>query len=100
QPGDRIESVDGQPVKDFIELHDLIASRPGKNVALVLERHGTELTVSTTLGVEDGHGKLGVQSGFPPRKKVGVVTATGRTFVEFGTGVKASLSALGSFFSP
>ena len=100
QPGDRIVSVDDRKVKDFTELHDLIADRPGKTVTLAVDRHGEQLTLNTTLGTEDGHGKLGVQSGFPPRQKVGVVTAAGRTFVEFGTGVKESISALGSFFSP
>ena len=100
QPGDRIVAVDGQTVKDFTELRDLIYVRAGKAVPLVVDRHGEQLTVTTTIGTEDGHGKLGVESGYPPRQKVGVVTATGRTFVEFGSGVKESLSALGSFFSP
>jgi membrane-associated protease RseP (regulator of RpoE activity) len=100
QAGDRITSVDGQPVKDFVQLRDLVYARPGQTVALGVDRHGDDLTLTATLGTEDGHGKLGVENGFPPRQKVGVVTATGRTFVEFGTGVKESLGALGSFFSP
>ena len=100
QPGDRIVAIDDQNVKDFEQLHDLVVARPGKTVALTVQRQGAQFSVTTQLANEDGHGKLGVHSGFPPRQKVGVVTATGRTFVEFGTGVKESLSALGSFFSP
>ena len=99
-PGDRVVSIDGQAVKDFGELHDLVIVRPGKTVAMVIDRHGDRLTLNTTLGTEDGHGKLGVKSGYPPSEKVGLVTATGRTFTEFGVGVRESFSAIGSFFSP
>ena len=100
QPGDRIVAVDGQRVEDFTTLHDFIAARPGKGVSLVVDRHGNEFDVSTTLGIDGGEGRLGIHSGLPPREKIGVVTASGRTFVEFGTGVKESISAIGSFFSP
>jgi membrane-associated protease RseP (regulator of RpoE activity) len=100
QPGDRIESIDGQHVGTFTELRDLVFARPGKTVAMVVSRAGQNIDVTATIGTESGHGKLGVQSGLPPRERVNPITATGRSVAEFGTGVKESFSALGSFFSP
>jgi membrane-associated protease RseP (regulator of RpoE activity) len=101
QPGDRVTSVDGTPITDFSELRDIVTSRPGQPVQLSIDRHGEQLTVTTVLGSEDGKGKLGVQSStLPPSETVGVVTAAGRSFVEFGAGVRESISALGRLFSP
>ena len=100
QSGDRIESIDGQKVDAFTDLHDLVFERPGKTVAMLVDRHGQKVDLTATIGSEGGHGRLGVSSGLPPRERVNPITAAGRSVTEFGTGVRESLSALGSFFSP
>ena len=100
QSGDRVVSVDGETVSDYTQLREKILARPGKQVTLVVDRGGKPITLTPTLASENGQGKLGVQSGLPPRQKVGVITAVGRSFSEFATGTRLSISALGSFFSP
>jgi len=100
QSGDRIETIDGHSVAKFDDLHDLVFAQPGKTVALVVNRHGQRLDLNATIGTESGHGLLGVSSASLPRERVNPITAAGRSVTEFGAGVKESLSALGSFFSP
>ena len=101
QSNDRITSINGAPIDDFDDLRTFVSGRPGDEVTLGVDRGGQQLTVTTTLADENGVGKLGIAaSDFPPSEKVGVVTAVPRAFSEFGTGVRESLSALGSFFSP
>jgi len=100
QSGDRIETIDGHSVAKFDNLHDLVYAQPGKTVALVVNRHGQHLDLNATIGTEAGHGLLGVSSALLPRERVNPITAAGRSVTEFGAGVRASLSALGSFFSP
>jgi membrane-associated protease RseP (regulator of RpoE activity) len=99
QLGDRVAAIDGETVNDFDQLHDLIAARPGKQVPLVIERDGEDRIVQVTLGDQNGQGFLGIQPG-ARREKVGVVTAAGRTVVEFGSAAREAVSELGSFFSP
>jgi membrane-associated protease RseP (regulator of RpoE activity) len=99
QPGDRVISVDGVTVNGYANLRELISARPGRLVSLVVDRHGEQKAIVVTLGNEAGQGRLGVRSGLRP-EKVGVVTAAGRSFVEFGVASKEAVTALGSFFSP
>ncbi|CCM64072.1 site-2 protease family protein [Candidatus Microthrix parvicella] len=49
-PGDRVLSVDGDPVRDLGDLGAEVASRPGETVPLVVERDGRELVLTATLG--------------------------------------------------
>jgi len=49
--GDRILTIDGQPVNDMFDLAGIIASaRPGQTVRLEVLRDGKELTIEATLG--------------------------------------------------
>jgi membrane-associated protease RseP (regulator of RpoE activity) len=99
QAGDRVTVIDGVTVTAFDQLHDLIAQRPGKQVPLVIERGGHDQVVNVTLGTQNGQGFLGIQPG-ARKEKVGVFTAGGRSFTEFGAAAKEAVSELGSFFSP
>jgi membrane-associated protease RseP (regulator of RpoE activity) len=100
QPGDRVLSIDGEPIDSYTRMREIVQPRPGKTVTLDVKRGDHTFTTSATLANENGIGKLGVSSQGPQNEKVGVVTAAGRSVSEFGTGVKDSLGALGKLFSP
>ncbi|MEY2432471.1 MAG: hypothetical protein QOC92_2196 [Acidimicrobiaceae bacterium] len=102
QPGDTIVSVDGIDVSTFEKLHDALVPRAGKPVSLVIDRNGQQIQATTVLGTDTQRGLLGigVRQDFPPRERVGVVTAAGRTVVEFGIAGREAVRELGSFFSP
>lgn len=49
QPGDRIVSIDGDPVATFIDVRVAAAmAKPGKSLDLVIERAGQQLTYTAT----------------------------------------------------
>lgn len=50
QPGDRLVSLNGQPVGQFSSLSGLIQDNAGKPVELVVERDGRQVTLDTTIG--------------------------------------------------
>jgi S1-C subfamily serine protease len=51
QVGDRIVSVDGQPVADTTQLGALLAAHaPGDTITLVVQRAGAELSIAVVLG--------------------------------------------------
>ena len=47
-PGDRVVSIDGQPIDDTRDISTLIRPRVDQNVTIVLERNGEPLTVTAT----------------------------------------------------
>lgn len=47
-PGDRIVSVDGQPVDTFDQVSLVIQGAPGRSIPVVVERDGEELSLSMT----------------------------------------------------
>jgi len=100
RPGDGIVAIDGEHIDTFTQLHDVIAARPGKTVAIVVVRGGHETTLTATIGTQDGHGFLGVEPSNPPTERVNPITAAGRTVTEFGSLSKATVQFMGSFFSP
>ena len=50
QAGDTIVSIDGRPTSSWDEVHAAIVAVPGKTVPIVVERQGTQTTVSATIG--------------------------------------------------
>jgi membrane-associated protease RseP (regulator of RpoE activity) len=46
--GDTIKAIDGKPVRNFADLHDLIAGRPGQTLTMTVERDGKRLDLSAT----------------------------------------------------
>ena len=53
--GDLIEQLNGAPVDDFSELAERISTmKPGEDVSLQVNRAGTSVELSGTLGMEDG----------------------------------------------
>ncbi len=75
--GDRILEVDGQPVKDFPALVQVVQPSPGKTLRFTLERGGQRLVVPVEVEAQREGGKLigriGVQpaatSGIPPEMR-------------------------------
>ncbi len=50
EPGDRLLSIDGEPVDTFADVGPLVVERPGDTLALVVDRDGTSLTLDATIG--------------------------------------------------
>jgi regulator of sigma E protease len=63
--GDRVLGVDGRRPITEVELLAVIESSPERELALVIEREGLELTVAVTPGAEEGKGRIGVYLGPP-----------------------------------
>ena len=58
QPGDRILSVDGQPVKDWVQWVEYIREHPLQKLHLLVDRQGTRLELEVTpRAVTTGEGK-------------------------------------------
>ncbi len=102
QPGDKVVSVDGQAVVHFSDLHDIVVGRKGQTVPIVVERGGSPLTVSATIGERDGVGFLGVQSSSlePTLHKDNAVTAVPRSIAEVAVGSWETIKVIGQKFSP
>jgi len=91
EPGDRILSVDGVPVRHWTAMTGLVRDRAGERIAFVLDRDGAELTRFVTpaavmeedpaTGTEAEVGRVGVRP--PPFAAVGYRT------VSFGEAVEA-----------
>lgn len=64
QPGDRITRIDGETVRHFSDLQQIVAARPGATVDVAFERDGQAREVEVTLASEEAdgvaQGRLGV----------------------------------------
>ncbi len=58
--GDTVVSLAGRDVDSWADLQEAIRANPGNRVPLVVERDGERLTLTVTLGVQEGGGFLGV----------------------------------------
>jgi len=86
QVGDKLVTVDGQPVKDWDSVRTFILDNPGKQVTLVVERAGVQKQLTATLQKRsDGTGYLGVQpaTNHVPATFMGAVSYGGRTTGSF-----------------
>ena len=66
QAGDRILSIDDQPIEDFTVLSSLVRARAGTTVEITVLRDGQESTVPATLGwslTGSSAAQLGLRSG-------------------------------------
>jgi len=64
RPGDRILSVDGQPVVNMMDFQSMVSSAPGREISIEVERGGSRLRIVATVVrvMEQGRaiGRLGV----------------------------------------
>ncbi len=99
KPGDRILSLDGERLTDFLDLRDEVMARPGETVVLGVERDGVVLDVPVTLETvtrytESGEaieaGSVGLQSASPVRT-FGPLEAVPATFAYTGDMLQATV---------
>ena len=101
--GDRIVSVDGNPVDDWESLPPYIQANAGKPLDFVVERDGRRLTLTATPVDRD---PTDATSGFvgigatPFNERQDVVSAAGRSVRDVWRISVVSVQALGSFFTP
>jgi len=68
QSGDIIQEIDDQPIQDYSDLQQIIASNPGKTLRLEIVRNSNPLEVSVTpqLDPNSGAGMIGVYAWIDP----------------------------------
>ncbi|MDX3312797.1 site-2 protease family protein [Streptomyces sp. ME08-AFT2] len=91
KPGDKIVSFAGQRTDDWNKLSDLIRVSAGKEVAIVVDRQGQELTLHTTIATnqvakKDAGGAY-VQGEYVKAGFLGFSAATGVVKQDFGDSV-------------
>lgn len=105
QPGDKIVSVDGTPVSTFAEAAAIIQKSPGQALSVVIDRAGTQQTVSVTpaqtdRAVTDAQGKAVTDaSGAPEYETLGFAGLTAQqTLVPqpIWAGPEATIQQVGS----
>jgi regulator of sigma E protease len=100
QAGDRILSVDGAVMQDGDQLVRLIHSSPGKQLAIVYERHGARHQVVVTPRAEKDKksgttiGLIGFQA-LPMMHRVGLGPAWRSSWAQFSGIITGTLGALG-----
>jgi membrane-associated protease RseP (regulator of RpoE activity) len=104
EPGDKLLSVDGEPVQTFGDVTPLIVDRVGDRVGLVVQRDGERLDLSATIGrrADDRtQGFLGIGGGFPDGPTVtGGPVRSVRVAAEFtGSTITRTIGALTGFFT-
>jgi len=88
QAGDKLLTLDGQPVTDWNAVRSFIQKNPGKQVTLVVERAGAQKQLTATLEKQaDGTGYLGLQP------------ATDHISATFSGAVSYGARTTGSFFA-
>ncbi len=67
RPGDRIVSIDGQPVHQFYDMMRLISPHPAEKITVSYVRNGERQQVQITPRDVGGEGKIGIPVIFPTR---------------------------------
>jgi len=77
--GDRIESIDGEPIQRFDDIRRIVSAHPLQQMVLGIRRAGapTTITLTTDVRTEDGKkiGSLGVQADVTESLRLGPVAA-------------------------
>ncbi len=105
--GDKLLSIDGEPVTGFQDVLSRLVLYPGETVQIELEREGQELTLPVTIapvvetdqfGNESRIGRIGVMFALDPaalkRESVGPVEAVSLAVEQTGTIVKTMVVGL------
>jgi regulator of sigma E protease len=75
EPNDRVKTIDGKPVKTFLDLRDIVGANPERELAFEVERGGRTIVLRATptarndkdaSGAPRKVGQLGVSGGFDP----------------------------------
>ena len=101
--GDRIISIDGQPVASWDDLLPQIRTRPGQQLTFVVAREGRQLTLTVIPAPVNPDGEevgfIGIGSKVEV-ETVNPVVAVGRSAEDLARLTGGSIKALGAFFSP
>ena len=66
-PGDRIDSIAGQPIHDFEDIQRIVTRHPGDRLTLTIERGGKQQQLAVTPEAHEQHGQtvglLGIRGG-------------------------------------
>ncbi|RKZ43925.1 MAG: RIP metalloprotease RseP [Gammaproteobacteria bacterium] len=62
QPGDKILTLDKQPISDWIALVKYVNQRPGQDIYAIIERHNQKLELILRPDNVDGKGRLGISA--------------------------------------
>ncbi|MGV8039823.1 MAG: RIP metalloprotease RseP [Thermoanaerobaculaceae bacterium] len=98
--GDRIVSVDGEPVRHFYDLMKLVGASPGRAITLGVERAGQRLEINATPRDMDGQGKLGIPPPNPTEtRRLGPLAAVAEAVRESGRITRETFVVLGRMLS-
>lgn len=106
RPGDRLLTMNGDPVQDWVYLTSQVESRAGKKVTFEVERDGQVREVTLRVAAREVHGvpmgALGVSPDIDPlpNERVGLLEAVPQTFSEVGGTLAESIKSLGWFARP
>ena len=83
EPGDRIVSVNGEPVEQFYDLIRLVSPHAGETIHLEVSRGDVQRTVKIVPMHDAGEGKIGIALVFPTElQRFGPVAATSAAYRE------------------
>lgn len=98
RPGDRVVSIDGNPITDWEQVGTYVRPNAGKEITVVVERDGAQTTLRATPRMIDGAPRVGISSTLVANR-VGPLAAVPKTITTFGRGVGDTVGALGKVFS-
>jgi regulator of sigma E protease len=58
-PGDRIVEIEGRSIERFEDIQQIVMTRPGEDLALVVEREGREVGLGVTAGIREFEDRFG-----------------------------------------
>jgi membrane-associated protease RseP (regulator of RpoE activity) len=99
QTGDKIVAINGVAISSWDQLKSQIEKNGGKQIAIVVDRHGEQVELAATPKEQGGQGFLGVQPGTIVRD-VSVLGAVPETFKTMGTVTTGFVDILGNRLSP
>jgi regulator of sigma E protease len=101
QPGDIIQSLDGQTVTTLEQVGSRIREQKGKDIAIEINRFGKEMTIHGTPRIETlaNEGALGISYSFTATIKYSFFSAIGNAFVTTYTVTAAIFEAFGKMIA-
>ncbi|MGH8985481.1 MAG: M50 family metallopeptidase [Acidimicrobiia bacterium] len=102
EAGDRIISIDGQPIDDWDQVPDAVEDRAGERTQFVVERNGAEQTIDVVperRSRSDASGFVGIAPDQAYRS-LGVIGAARESVATIGRGTVGLGRGLADLFSP
>ena len=62
RPGDRVVSIDGQPVATWNELSSIVQASQGRTLSMIVERDGAQLPLQVTPALHSGRSMFGEET--------------------------------------